>query len=264
MEGVERAGLAHWAGEPIRIWERRWNVPLFEAHRAIGSTNDRVEELATAGAAPFTVVVAEEQTAGKGRVGRSWYSPPGTGLWMSVLLAGEREGRPPLTPLLVGVAVCRAIRRVLPGLEPEIKWPNDVLLDDRKVCGILCERAAARRTVAGVGLNVRGTVESFPTALRGVATTLEAAAGEGVGRTDTADALLRELRRLLDPVPEALSGQLAREVERLDALRDRPVKTSEGVRGRGAGIAPDGALMLRRDGERRIVVAGSVELVGES
>lgn len=259
-----REGRSHWAGEPLRVWERRWEIPLLEVHDRLGSTNDRLRELARAGAPAFSVVTAEEQTAGRGRGGRRWHSPPGLGLWMSVLVPREPEGRPPLTPLLVGVAVCRALAEVVPEVDAGIKWPNDVLVEGRKVCGILCEGEAGTRTVAGVGLNVHGERRSFPDSLGVEATTLEQEAGRAVRRPDLAGALLASLRTLLDPPPEALDGSLGREVEALDRLRGRPVVTEGGVRGRAAGIAGDGTLLVEdAGGGTERVVTGSVRLERE-
>lgn len=260
QEEITREGASHWAREPVHVWERRWQIPLFEAHDTLGSTNDRLRELGRAGAPPFTVVVAEEQTAGRGRGGSAWHSPAGRGLWMSVLLPRERAGRPPLTPLLVGVAVSRAIRDVAPAVKPGVKWPNDVLVAGRKVCGILCEGEGDVGTVAGVGINVHGDRESLAPDLRARATTLEEEAGGEIRRPELAGALLRILRGLLDPMPETVAGELARELDDLDVLRGRLVETGAGLRGRGAGIAPDGALLVAgSDGEVQRVVAGSVE-----
>lgn len=259
-EGPLRRGSPHWAGEPVQVWEQRWRVPLFEAHDRLGSSNDRLRELARSGTPPFTVIVAEEQTAGRGRAGRRWHSPPGRGLWMSVLLPQERRGRPPLTPLLVGLAVTRAVREIAPEVETGIKWPNDVVVEGRKLCGILCEGEPGIGTVAGMGVNVHGDRASLPTDLRERATTLEQEAGREVRRPELAGALIRSLRTLLDPIPDRIEGSLAEELAELDVLRGRPVKTDGGLRGRGAGIAPDGALLMESpDGGVERVVAGGVE-----
>lgn len=260
---LSRRGTAHWAGEPVPVLERRWGVPLVEAHRTLGSTNDRLGELAREGAPPFSVVVAEEQTAGRGRTGRAWHSPRG-GIWMSVLLPEERTGRPPLTPLLVGLAVGRAIGDVRPELAPGIKWPNDVLVEGRKICGILCEGAAGAGTVAGIGINVAGSMGDLPDDLRSRAATLEEVGGRAPDRSRLAGAVLRQLRKFLDPPPPEIDPGVAAELAALDILADRPVVTSDGVRGRGAGIAPDGALLVETpEGDRIRVVAGSVRIRAE-
>lgn len=243
------------------MWERRWGIPLFEAHDRVASTNDRLRELARAGAPAFTVVTAEEQTAGRGRAGRRWHSPAGRGLWMSILLPQERRGRPPLTPLLVGLAVSRAVRESTPEVAPGIEWPNDVVTGGRKVCGVLCEGEAGARTVAGVGINVHGERRDFPEELREIATTLEQEAGRAVRRPELAGALLRSLRVLFEPIPEVIAGSLARELEELDVLRGQPVETEGGLEGRAVGIASDGALLVETtEGDVVRVVAGSVRV----
>lgn len=260
--GIVRGGESHWAGEPVRVWESRWQVPLFEAHGRLRSTNDRLLDLARAGAPAFTVVVAEEQTGGRGRGGRPWYAPAGLGLWISVLLPGERRGRPPLTPLVVGVAASRAVETLVPELEPKLKWPNDVLVGGRKVSGILCEGGAGAGTVAGVGINVHGPRRNLPSALREGTTTLEEEAGEDVPRPELASAFLGCLRNLLDPPPVRIEEGVWRDLRRRDALRGRPLETETGVRGWGAGIARDGALLVRTaEGDEHRVLAGGVEVL---
>lgn len=259
--GMERTGETHWAGEPVRVLEQRWGVPLLEAHRTLGSTNDRLRALADRGAPAYTVVVAEEQTAGRGRGGSSWISPPGMGIWMSVLLPEEGAGRPPLTPLLVGLAVSRAVREGELGLRPGIKWPNDVEVSGRKVCGILCEGTAAGETVAGIGINVSGGDDQFPQEIRDRATTLqEAAGGRAPSRTDLAGRVLKHLRGLTDPTPERLDGELARELHALDVLRGCRLSVSGDVVGRGRGIDARGALLVSPEGATGVkrIVAGTV------
>lgn len=206
-------------------------------------------------------MVAEEQTAGRGRGGSTWISPAGMGIWMSVLLPGEGRGRPPLTPLLVGVAVSRAMGESGLPIRPGIKWPNDVEISGRKVCGILCEGTAGGETVAGIGINVTGGTDQLPPEVRERATTLEAEIGDGTPpRTDLAGRVLGHLRGLTDPVPRTLEGPLAEELRALDVLRGRRIRVSGGVVGRGGGIDADGALLIVPEGESSVkrVVAGTV------
>jgi BirA family biotin operon repressor/biotin-[acetyl-CoA-carboxylase] ligase len=234
-------------------------VPALEAWERLGSTNDRIRELGRLGAAPFTVVVAEEQTAGRGRGRRSWDSPPGMGLWMSVLLRAGSPAAVPLIPLLVGLAACRAVEREARGVEARLKWPNDVLVEGRKVAGVLCEGTGEGTLVAGVGLNVRQREEDFPPDLRSCAVSLEAASGRAVSRAALAGALLGEMRSLLSRPVLRLEGDLAVEVARRDALSGRTVALEGGVRGRVLGIDPRGRLEVEAaPGEVRPVVAGSV------
>ena len=100
--------LKEWQGRPVSEWAEIWSVPSLEIYRSISSTNDRLIDLAKTGPASFTVVIADEQTGGRGRTGKKWYSPDGAGLLMSVLLPASSVPQP-FAPLIVGVAVARAI-----------------------------------------------------------------------------------------------------------------------------------------------------------
>lgn len=258
--------LSHWEGEPLRVWEALWGVPSFEAWSAVNSTNDRLRELARKGARPFTVVTAEEQTAGRGRGGRAWHSPPGKGLWISVLLGpGASEPRT-LTPLLVGLVVARAVEGEIEGDSPVgIKWPNDVMVRGRKVAGVLCESLGESGVVAGVGVNVRQREDDFPPRLRGRATSLESVSGAEVSRAGLAGRIVRGIRELLARPPDRVDGELMRELQARDVLNGREVEVQTGVSGRlegvAAGIGVTGHLRLRTlEGEVRPVMAGTVRL----
>jgi len=254
----------HWEGEPVSVWEAVWGIPALEVWDAIGSTNDRARELAREGAAPFTTVLAERQLRGRGRSGRSWISPAGKGLWLSVVVHERIRDARLLAPLLAGVAVCRAVERVASELEARLKWPNDVMLRGRKVCGILCE-AAGDAVVVGVGINVGQRCEDFPRSLQEVATSVEAERGAAVSRSSLAGRALAELRGLLARPTLRLEPPLADEVKLRDALRGRRVAV-EGAEGIAVGIDPGGALRVLEDGasEARRLMAGSVRLLDET
>jgi BirA family transcriptional regulator, biotin operon repressor / biotin---[acetyl-CoA-carboxylase] ligase len=249
--------LTHWDGEPTRVWARVWRADLVEAHDILGSTNDRLKELAALGAGPYSVVVADEQTAGRGRSGGVWHSPPGAGLWISVLLPFQGVV-PAHLPLVVGVAAARAAERACPGVAVGIKWPNDLHLGDRKAGGILCERGHGA-VVAGVGVNVRFPPAGLPEEVGRHAAALESARSARVSLGELATALLHELHSLVPRCARGLEGGLHQELERRDVLRDRTVVTQQAGPGTARGIEPDGALVLERaDGERVRVMAGSV------
>ena len=251
--------LTHWEGEPVTVWEALWRVPSFEAWSTLGSTNDRLRELADDGAGRLTTVLAEEQTAGRGRGGRRWASPAGLGVWMSVLLRIPGEPARRLAPLVMGVAACRAVERAVPGLDARLKWPNDVLVGERKVAGVLCEGLGGEAVVAGVGLNVAQREADFALDLDGTAASLEMLAGRPVLRAAVVGALLGEVRALLESPPPRLSGALAAELGRRDVLRDAPVALEDGVRGVARGIDPSGRLVVEvGPGDVRPLVAGSV------
>jgi BirA family biotin operon repressor/biotin-[acetyl-CoA-carboxylase] ligase len=249
--------LTHWDGEPVRVWARVWDVPLLEAHDVLTSTNDRARELADEGAPPFTVVLADEQTAGRGRSGHAWHSAPGSGLCLSTLLPGA--GAPPAhLPLLVGLATARAAESVSPHVGVGLKWPNDLVIRGRKVGGILCERHHGV-VITGLGLNVRQRSTDFPPELGGQATSLEAASTGVVSVGALVTALVRELRALCRRPTTMLRPELHEELAARDVLRGLEVVTQMAGAGVARGIDADGALLLERpDGTVQRVVAGSV------
>ncbi|MDD4587959.1 MAG: biotin--[acetyl-CoA-carboxylase] ligase [Heliobacteriaceae bacterium] len=161
---------------------------------SLPSTNLTAKELARQGAPEGAVVVTEEQTAGRGRLGRLWSSPPDTGLYLSLILRPQVPlAVVPQVTLLTAVSVCRALEIVTPA-RPRIKWPNDILLAGKKVCGILTELNAEMEQVnylvAGVGINLNQAAEGFPAAVASVATSVAAATGFKVDRVELLTTLL--------------------------------------------------------------------------
>jgi BirA family transcriptional regulator, biotin operon repressor / biotin---[acetyl-CoA-carboxylase] ligase len=213
--------------------------------RATTSTNDRARELAQAGAPHGTLVTAAEQTAGRGRQGRTWSAPPGSTLLLSVVLRDP----PALLPLAAALAVAEVA-----GADAQIKWPNDVLLDGRKVAGILAEgRPQDGWAVLGIGLNVALRIEDLPAELHDSAGTL------GLEPAD----LEPTLERLLAALDRALALDEARLLDAYrarDALRGREVAWAAG-RGRAAGIDGAGRLVVELpQGGRTALSAGEVHL----
>jgi BirA family transcriptional regulator, biotin operon repressor / biotin---[acetyl-CoA-carboxylase] ligase len=213
--------------------------------RRTDSTNDRARELARAGAPHGTLVTAGEQRAGRGRQGRRWTAPPDTAVLMSLVLREPREA----LPLAAAVAVCEALP-----VAAAIRWPNDVLVEDRKLAGILVEgRPQEGWGVLGVGLNV--TTSGFPAELRETATSLRL---EGV--ETTTDAVLGALMGALDgwlrrPLDEVLDAWRER-----DALHGRRIRWAEGD-GTAAGVDDDGSLLVDTEGGRVTLHAGEVHLL---
>jgi BirA family biotin operon repressor/biotin-[acetyl-CoA-carboxylase] ligase len=225
-----------------------------------GSTNDRARRLAVAGAPTGTVVVAEEQTAGRGRQGRTWSAPRGRALTMSVVLKLE-PGALELLPLATAVAVCEASEAVA-SVSCSIKWPNDVLLDGRKLAGILIEaRPQEGWAVVGIGLNVDISEEELAPELRETASSLRIAAGKAIDRDDALDALIERIAFWIRASPNAV----------LDAYRKRDALEGQEIswsardsvrRGTAAGIDGNGNLIvLTGGGERLTLDAGEVHLV---
>ena len=212
--------------------------------RLVGSTNERARSLAARGAPHGTLVTAREQSAGRGRQGRTWTAPPGRALLCSLLVRDP----PRLLPLAAGVAVAEVA-----GDYARVKWPNDVLLDGRKVAGILVEgRPQEDWAVLGIGLNVAVREQDLPPELRARAGTL------GLSVDDLEPTLSRLLGRLEDwlyvspdEVLEALRGR--------DALAGRHVRWAGGA-GEAAGIDGDGRLVVATGGGRVTLQAGEVHL----
>jgi BirA family transcriptional regulator, biotin operon repressor / biotin---[acetyl-CoA-carboxylase] ligase len=213
--------------------------------RVIGSTNDRARALAAAGAPHGTLVTAGEQTAGRGRQGRTWSAPQGQALLCSLLLRRHDA----LLPLRAGLAVAD-----LAGPDAWVKWPNDVLLGDRKLAGILVEaRPGEAWAVLGMGINVALDLAALPAEIAARAATL----GRAPAELDTA---LGELLGFLEHRLEAPAGAVLDALRARDALLDRPVRWAGGS-GTGAGIDASGALLVRRaDGAVIPLHAGEVHL----
>ncbi len=206
--------------------------------RSVGSTNDKARELAEQGAPHGTLVTASEQTAGRGRYGRVWVTPPGTAIAASIILR-TFDG---LLPLRAGLAVAD-----LAGDAARVKWPNDVLLDGLKVAGILVEARAPEWAVVGIGVNV----VSVPPEVADIATSLE--------RTDVEAALTELMAALAVRVAQPAAEVLAALRER-DALLGQRIRWSGGD-GVGAGIDTSGALLVDTPSGTVALSSGEVHLL---
>lgn len=221
--------------------------------KSTASTNDDLRALIAAGEArPGTVVLAERQTAGRGRNGAEWFCAEGLGLAFSVALEpGWPKSRWGWMSLAAGLAVAEALEGF--GFAPDIKWPNDLLLGGKKCCGILVE-APGDLVVVGVGVNVNGT--EFPEEFE--ATSLEAEGGVPLSRDKVLHGIWVRLQSVVARSPETLSEEIWRRL----AWRDREVEATLGGntrRGRIGGFGENGELVLKSsDGLLRISEAGSV------
>lgn len=260
-----------WEGATAAGWAERWEVPAVHLFARVGSTNDAARRLADAGARAWTVVLADEQTAGRGRGGKGWASAPGLGIWLSVVLRPDALPAPGLLPVLVGLAAAEAVAPFARPATAQVKWPNDLYLAGRKAGGILCEGAWEEgrpgAVVVGIGLNVGHSPGDFPEEVRSVATSLRIAAGWAPPRGDVVSALLSALRPVVSRPPERLGGALLERLRARDFLAGRQVRISaaEELVGLAMGVTPEGALLLRDEGGRlRVVKAGTVRPVDET
>ncbi|HJR59465.1 MAG TPA: biotin--[acetyl-CoA-carboxylase] ligase [Vicinamibacterales bacterium] len=232
----------------------------------IGSTNDEAARLAEAGAAEGTTVVASAQTAGRGRLGRSWFSPAGAGLYVSVIVRERRAA--PLLTLAGGVAVAEGIRAAT-GLPVEIKWPNDIVVDAgrghrRKLAGILAEASTGpeglQYVILGFGINLLPT--AYPLDLADSATSLAAELGRSV---DAGLVLAECLGGIGDGVRDLASGNRQTVLDRWARLAPSATGSRvecEGARGVisgvTAGVAPDGSLLVRAGSHVEPIRSGQV------
>jgi len=244
------------APAPVWLGCQRTEVEVCE------STNDLALARARAGAAHGTVIVAAAQTAGRGRLGRRWESPPGGNLYLSAVIRAPLplDRLAPLT-LAIGVGVVDAVRAH--GAAAHLKWPNDVLVGGRKLAGILCETAGAGAVVAGIGVNLAGDGDALSPEVAARATSLAAVIGHPVDRRRFTDRLLAELEPWIDrfcaggvaAIAPAWEARMARD------LRLRVTAGGRQQHGVALGLEADGALRLRDPaGVIHRIHAGEVEL----
>jgi BirA family biotin operon repressor/biotin-[acetyl-CoA-carboxylase] ligase len=232
----------------------------------VGSTSTAAMEAASAGAAEGSVFLAEQQTAGRGRGAHHWHSAQSVGIYCSVIL---RPALPPSEALILslaaGLAVHAAVQEIDPQVNPDLKWPNDLLIEGKKFCGILTEMNAevtrVRHIVVGIGINVNQP--SFPAELQSVATSLRLISGTEWSRVELCAALLksldREYRDLLEK-PGAHELILRRFQERSSSVRGREVTVdgNDEFSGVTEGLDSRGFLQVRTAQGLRVVLSGTV------
>jgi BirA family biotin operon repressor/biotin-[acetyl-CoA-carboxylase] ligase len=242
--------------------------PVILRFDSLDSTNTEAARQAMRGAQEGLCIVAREQTAGRGRQERAWISPPGAGLYCSILLRPRLEMSAwPLLTLMTAVAVHDALREVC-AIETDIKWPNDIYAREAKLCGILAETvetAQGRACIVGIGINLRR--DAFPESLSATATSIEALTGSPVD----AESILQALLLAFAERYEMLSGTdgtsltLAAWTARSSYAEGRRVRVSlaeEIFAGTTRGLEPDGALRVETDtGQIRLIRAGDVTLL---
>lgn len=242
-----------------------------ELHDTIGSTNARAKELALESAPHGTLVAAEEQASGRGRLGRSWVSPPGMGIWMSLILRPSflPQFAPRIT-VLAAMAVAQAIRSAT-GLQAGIKWPNDIIINGKKACGILTEMQAdpdlIEFIVVGIGINVNTPRDAFPAELMDSATSLAIESGAKLDRNHLLAELLGAFEALYDRFEKSgnFADILADYKEQCITLnrRVRVFSRTEEFEGTAVDLTDSCELMVRLDdGSMRTVLSGDVSVRG--
>ena len=257
------------------LWEQMRETGLLGTRKVYffdetKSTNEVALNLGRQGEVAGVLVVAESQTCGRGRLGRAWVSPPGQGLYFSIIL------RPRLEPadlakitLVAALAVCKAVEGVT-GLAPGIKWPNDLLLAGEKFCGILTETGALSvgepsLVVLGIGLNVSTQLDLFPTELRERVTSLVAAGGEFIARGELLAAIIKEVEVEVARLEQGEFAAVLVDWRRRDATLGKRLAwlTPAGKVVEGVSLGPDetGALHIRDDGgQEHEVLSGDLQL----
>ncbi len=234
------------------------------SYEEVDSTNDLASRLAEEGACEGTFLVAESQRRGRGRLGREWVSPKQKGLWSSLILRPKRHpSKAAGLTLMAALAVARAIQ-ITSGLQVKIKWPNDVLLHGKKVCGILSEMRSEpdqiRFVVLGVGVNLNFSQSEFPAAIQTVATSVSAQAHKTISRVQFLCHYLEELEKLYFSKNEE---ELIHEVKALCVTLGKEVRIQRGNQllcGEALDLDETGALILQKpDGAIEKVHSGDLD-----
>ena len=245
-----------WVGEEIHYFD------------STDSTNTRAKRLAEDGAVHGTLVVADEQTGGRGRRGRAWESQKGVSIYMSLVLKPEIDpNNASMLTLITAMAVAGGIEKTT-GLECKIKWPNDIVMNGKKVCGILTEMSAQldyiNHVVIGIGINVQN--ESFPKEIEQVATSILMETGQHVNRAELIEAVLEQFERYYEIFLETedLSGLVKEYNAHLINMQKqvRVLDPKEPYEAKAMGITPHGELIVDTWEGRKLVSSGEVSVRG--
>ncbi|NWF51863.1 MAG: biotin--[acetyl-CoA-carboxylase] ligase [Nitrospirae bacterium] len=238
-------------------------------YEKIGSTNTLAEFLAEKGKAEGTVVLAETQTKGRGRHGRSWVSPPSVNIYMSIILRPEIEPKDAtLLTIMAAVGCTHALRRAS-GLNATIKWPNDLIVSEKKIGGILTdvhiEKKKLKFAVIGIGLNINMDLAKLPSDIKDIATSLKIETGRIYSRKEILVEVLNEIDYWYSILKGMNRKKLLREWELLTSTLGRKIKIAtvkETLIGLAESINGEGMLVLKLpSGERRIISGGEVTLL---
>lgn len=257
---------------PLRLEELRRSLGTRRLGRTIhyltevDSTNRHAHDLARQAADEGEIVLAEGQTRGRGRMGRSWISPSYLNLYLSVILKpGLPSAEVPQITLAAGVAVAETIECFL-GSPPTIKWPNDILVEGKKVAGILaeswCEGGQVRFVILGVGVNLNYPREKMPEDIRDIAASILMITGNPVDRTAFTCRLIQDLDRCYGDLVEKGFSSVARRWESFFGFRGKRVRATvadQFIVGKAVGIDATGSLILElQEGSREMIVSGEI------
>jgi len=247
----------------------KWLGRKIVHYHQIDSTNKEAKKLAASGEKEGTIVISEEQLAGRGRLGRTWISPAGTSIWMSVIL------RPSIAPtdaskitLLAGLAVCEGIKEAT-GLPVQIKWPNDLVLHNKKICGILTEMSAEMEKInyiiLGIGINVN--TDSFPEDLKNTATSLKIEGEKEYDRKEIVKAILMYLEQYYELYMKNQDMEDLLEKYKNHCLtlgkEVKIIHRNEEFIGKAVDLSKEGELMVeKQDGQVITVFSGEVSVRG--
>ncbi|KOS69138.1 biotin--acetyl-CoA-carboxylase ligase [Lysinibacillus contaminans] len=236
----------------------------------VDSTQTIAHKLAQEGAPDGTIVIGEEQTAGRGRMARPWESAHGTGIWMTIIV------RPDVTPqqassytLVVAVAVSKAIKALYKNVEPAIKWPNDLLINGKKCTGILTEMQAeadcVQALLVGIGINANQVEADFSPEIADIATSLRLAAGEEINRAALVATILQYLEQYTEIFVKESFTSIKKEWEQASCTIGQRIEVTtirERFEGVASGITDEGVLQLRQDdGTVRTIYSGDVRII---
>lgn len=238
------------------------------AFKSVKSTNDLAALMAEGGAPEGTVVTAEEQTRGRGRLGRNWHSPAGTGIYVSIILRPKfKPERAPGLSIVTALALADVLNSYCPE-DVQIKWPNDLLIRGRKVAGILTELSAERdrisHVIVGVGINVNQGVGNFPDELRQSASSLRRVLKRKINRVELLQRFLLRLEKEYAAYRSHGLKKAHARVKKLSSLLGNKVTVKTGTKrltGRAVDIDKDGRLVLETDDGRIAITAGEVTVV---
>lgn len=254
-EQIKKRLTTRWLGQTIHFYQQ------------LDSTNLTAMELAERDAPEGTVVIAEQQLRGRGRAGRSWHSSPRLGIYCSILLRPKLfPAKAQLLTLMTAVAVAKSIN-IKVGLSSTIKWPNDILVNNKKVAGILLEGRVSSTimeyAVIGIGINVNHTSADLPDELQAGASSLRIERGEVVERSGLIGQVFLEVERLYEGLQQRDSTMILEQWRLLSATLGRHVriiKKDKVIDGIAVNVTTEGALLVRReDGSLNLFHAGEVE-----